>query len=207
MSDLVKYEDPTALALPSGLGFDEWQSVGEHLARIERGVSWWYGDWWAYEGHSHSDALQDGLTADELPAYQTLRNLGSVAARFPVSRRRDSLSFSHHAEVAKLAPAVADAWLDQAEEHGWSIRELRAELKASAEGSPEEGGPAPTAAPSSGWRTRKLPAVRKAAETIPDAVDGSDWNNDEAREAAETRDLLRKKALVLDLALIGRSRK
>ena len=34
--------------------------------------------------------------------YQTLRNYAWVARRFAMSRRRDTLSFGHHAEVPAL---------------------------------------------------------------------------------------------------------
>jgi len=42
-----------------------------------------------------------------------------------LSRRRDNLSWSHHAEVAKLDVDDQAYWLDQAELEGWSLREFR----------------------------------------------------------------------------------
>jgi hypothetical protein len=35
--------------------------------------------------------------------YQTLRNYAAVARRFELSRRRDNLSFHHHAELCALS--------------------------------------------------------------------------------------------------------
>ena len=60
--------------------------------------------------------------------YQTLRNLAWVARSFETSRRRDSLSFAHHAEVAALPQAEQELWLNRAERLGWSRNELRRQL-------------------------------------------------------------------------------
>lgn len=48
-----------------------------------------------------------------------------------MSRRRDTLSFTHHAEVAALAEPEQDFWLRKAEEHKWSVKRLRREVKSS----------------------------------------------------------------------------
>jgi hypothetical protein len=52
-----------------------------------------------------------------------------VASRFEPSRRRPGLSFSHHAELAGLAPEDQELWLDRAEAGGLSVRALRTELR------------------------------------------------------------------------------
>lgn len=39
-----------------------------------------------------------------------------------MSRRRDTLSFGHHAEVAARAEPEQDYWLRQAEEHCWPVK-------------------------------------------------------------------------------------
>jgi hypothetical protein len=49
------------------------------------------------------------------PKFQTCANAASVARAFETSRRREVLSFKHHAEVASLPPAEADELLDWAE--------------------------------------------------------------------------------------------
>jgi hypothetical protein len=60
---------------------------------------------------------------------QSLMNMAYVASRFEVSRRRPGLSFSHHAELAGLAPEDQELWLDRAEAGGLSVRKLRSELR------------------------------------------------------------------------------
>jgi hypothetical protein len=60
---------------------------------------------------------------------QSLMNMSYVASRFEPSRRRPGLSFSHHAELAGLAPEDQELWLDRAEAGGLSVRALRIELR------------------------------------------------------------------------------
>src|SRR5262249_35172030 len=62
-------------------------------------------------------------------SYQTLRNYSWVASRFPLSRRRDSLSFGHHAEVAALDEEEQEAWLRRADLRRWSRNELRRNVR------------------------------------------------------------------------------
>jgi hypothetical protein len=48
-----------------------------------------------------------------------------------MSRRRDTLSFGHHAEVAAIAEPEQDYWLRKAEKHHWPVKRLRREVRAS----------------------------------------------------------------------------
>jgi hypothetical protein len=56
-------------------------------------------------------------------------NMTYVASRFEASRRRKSLSFSHHAELAALDRESQDRWLDRAVAERLSVRCLREELR------------------------------------------------------------------------------
>lgn len=119
-----------SLTLPQGLGFDEWAAVGETLAAVEHSVGWWLGDWWAYGVHRYGDrkALVEKLreSGRRFPSFQTCMNCGTVAAAIETSRRREVLSFTHHAEVAALPPDERDEILDLAEREGLTVREVRA---------------------------------------------------------------------------------
>ena len=46
-----------------------------------------------------------------------------------MSRRRDKLSFQHHAEVAALTVSEQELWLDRAQAFRWSKAELRHRLR------------------------------------------------------------------------------
>src|SRR5207302_11188820 len=52
------------------------------------------------------------------------------ARKFPLSHRRDTLSFAHHLEVASLPEADQDIWLERAVRFKWSKAELRRQLRA-----------------------------------------------------------------------------
>lgn len=127
------YLEERRLVLPDGLPFDEWQRCGQILFYLERNVSWWIGDWWRYGERAYGE-MATQASKDEVEdmtgcSYKTTLNSAWVASKFEPSRRRESLSFSHHAEVAALEPEEADEWLDQAETQGWSRGELRGRVR------------------------------------------------------------------------------
>lgn len=121
----------TGLSLPADLSFDEWADYGERLFSMERGVMWAIGDWWRFGEHRYGERAAAVL--DSRYSYQTFRNAGWVSDHIESSRRRDSLSFGHHAEVASLPVEEQDYWLDQAETGEWSRNELRARIKRGAD--------------------------------------------------------------------------
>jgi len=119
-----------AMGLPANLSFDRWRSIGERISGVADASTWWLADWAGFGEQRYGERYRDAVAITGV-GYQTLRNYAWVARRFEVSRRRDSLSFAHHAEVAALPPKEQDAWLDRAEAGQWSRNDLRAALKAS----------------------------------------------------------------------------
>lgn len=111
--------------LPKGMDFDEWLECGRTLREIEGSVQWWIGDWWRY-GEDRKEYGTGRETAELVGFdYQTCRNAAWVASEFQLSRRRDNLSFTHHADVAALPPSKQDEWLDIAERDKLSSKQLR----------------------------------------------------------------------------------
>lgn len=107
--------------------FEDWVERGRVLCETGKRLHWEIGDWWRSGQHKYgarAKAAAEGIFGAE---FKTLRNIAHVAGAFEPSRRRD-ISFSHHAEVASLAPEKADELLDLAEAKGLSKRELRAEV-------------------------------------------------------------------------------
>ncbi len=118
-----------AMGLPANLSFDRWRSIGERICGVADASTWWLADWAAFGEHRYGERYREAVAITGL-GYQTLRNYAWVARRFEVSRRRDSLSFAHHAEIAALPAGEQDAWLDRAEANQWSRNDLRARLRA-----------------------------------------------------------------------------
>lgn len=111
-----------------GLALEEWLETGRKLGVLGRNAGWWIGDWLCYGNHTYGERY---ARAARLTGYdvQTLMNMVYVASHFQPERRRENLSWSHHAEVAALDPAEQDQWLDRAEADRLSVRCLRQEIR------------------------------------------------------------------------------
>jgi hypothetical protein len=105
-----------------------WIAVGERLGQMSRGVQWWLGDWLRYGfarwGERYGEASK--ITGYD---HRTLPHRASVAGEFDLSRRRDKLTWSHHAAVAGLEPSQQERWLDRAESLRLSVADLRLEIR------------------------------------------------------------------------------
>jgi hypothetical protein len=119
---------PTSWAAGRDLAVAEWVEQGRCLGAIGRASAWWIGDWVRYGSARYGDRY---AAASRVTGYdvQSLMNMSYVASRFEPDRRRRGLSFSHHAELAGLAPEDQELWLDRVEAGGLSVRALRAELR------------------------------------------------------------------------------
>jgi hypothetical protein len=114
----------------AALTLDEWRVSGVRLGAAGRSTNWWIGDWVRY-GVSRYGQKYD--LACEITGYddQTLMNFAYVAGRFEISRRREELSWSHHAELAPLLEEAQERWLDRAAAQRLTVRELRALVRPS----------------------------------------------------------------------------
>ena len=120
--DDVSYE-------PAPLTFEEWQGKLATLEQITTSLPWWIGDLLLYGqahfGEQYSQALPD------LPYKQEyLYQCHYLARLFPKERRRADLSWSHHVCVMSLSAQQQDRYLEQAVEERWTVRDLRAQVKA-----------------------------------------------------------------------------
>jgi hypothetical protein len=114
---------------PSGhMEHPEWVAVGHRLGRISRCNQWWLGDWLRYGSAKWGERY---VEAARITGYdvRSLANMASIAASFDISRRRDSLTWSHHAVVAALDPEEQERWLDRAIAERLSVADLRIELR------------------------------------------------------------------------------
>jgi hypothetical protein len=95
---------------------------------MSRVSNWWVGDWLQYGSARWGEKY---VEAARITGYdvKTLRNIAYVARHFDLSRRRDTLTWSHHAEVAMLDPNEQDKWLDRAVADRLAVADLRIELR------------------------------------------------------------------------------
>lgn len=119
---------PVAWHAHDEIDLEDWIRQGRRLGSIGRGAAWWIGDWVNFGnakfGEKYSRAAQ--ITGYDI---QSLMNMAYVAARFDVSRRREDLSWSHHADLAALSVECQDQWLEVAAGNRLSVRGLRDELR------------------------------------------------------------------------------
>lgn len=108
---------------------EEWERVLTCLLQVAESWQWVIGDWINIGekryGESYKRAIE--LTGK---SYQTLRNVASVAKSVELYRRRDSLTWKHHAEVAALPDEDREQLLDACESEEWTTAELRQAVKA-----------------------------------------------------------------------------
>ena len=111
----------------------EWAAAGRRIGAVGRCIQWLLGDWIAYGNTKFGERY---ARASKITGYdaQTLMNMVYVASRFPISRRRENLSWSHHEALAALEPEEQDHWLDKAGTHRWSVFDLRMMLRAARKG-------------------------------------------------------------------------
>lgn len=116
----------TALEIAEGMRFNEWQRLGERLVATSERAFWSIGDWRVY-GDRFSAGYADALRKIDLKS-QTVYRCAWVCRSVRADRRRSGLSFRHHLLVARLSEAEQEAWLNEAERHGWGTRELEERL-------------------------------------------------------------------------------
>jgi signal transduction histidine kinase len=110
------------------LELSEWIQQGRRLGALGRATNWWLGDWVRYGNARYGERydIASRITGYEV---QSLMNMAYVASRFEISRRRETLSWSHHAELAALTPEEQELWLDRAEAEQLSVLALRLERR------------------------------------------------------------------------------
>ena len=111
-----------------GLTLDQWEDALHVLSHIERRFSWVLGDvLLSLRGKWEQGSLEEICERFGI-AYQTANNASYICRAFEeLSRRRDNLTYGHHAEVANRDDA--DELLDWCEDHDASIKDLREEKK------------------------------------------------------------------------------
>jgi hypothetical protein len=112
--------------------FEQWENeiIGSETRR--KSDPWWRGDLYnqgsVWYGENMASSIFDPEDWGE-QSLKTFQNNASVCARIEASRRREKLSYSHHAEVAYLEPKEQDRFLQLAIDEKLSIRKLREQIQ------------------------------------------------------------------------------
>jgi len=128
------------LALPPGLTFEDYEDVGRHLmwlqSRIEEAhdtILWMIADWLQYGEFTYGEKFAQAANIFGR-SEKRLQNLQWVGRAFPETRRRASLSFEHHAEVAGCELDEQNRLLDLAEKEELNTGDLRRLRRKDADG-------------------------------------------------------------------------
>lgn len=119
---------PTYLRFQENTPYEAWALILSGLQSAEKSIHWWIGDGIRFGERKYGETYTQALEESSYK-YQTLNNDVWVADSVQISRRRENLSWSHHAEVAALEADEQDRWLDFAQEKQLSRNELRAAIK------------------------------------------------------------------------------
>jgi N6-adenosine-specific RNA methylase IME4 len=121
----------TGLVIKGRPSVAEWEHCGHVLRRIEGAVQFWIGDWVNYGQKAYGEKYTEAIRVtgkDE----KTLRNYAYVASRVEMSRRRDNVDFTTHAEVAPLTSARQAAILKRAADEDLTVGKVRDLIRAEA---------------------------------------------------------------------------
>ena len=115
--------------LKNSTDYERWVKEGMSLNRDYSEYKWNLGDWWN-KGHKYGERkrLVDSEEWDG-PKEQTCKISGVVAEAFEKFRRRNLLSYGHHAELTSLPIEEQDKLLDECEAEGHPIMRLRQRVK------------------------------------------------------------------------------
>jgi hypothetical protein len=106
----------TGLCVTGSPDRESWQRYGALLGAKASSLQWLIGDWLDYALRTWRDGFDVFAAAEDATGlkYQALADARWVASRFECSRRRETLTFQHHREVASLHPDQADDFLEHA---------------------------------------------------------------------------------------------
>jgi hypothetical protein len=118
---------PVGLRVATRLSYDQWSDLVGGLQRVHRSILWILGDalCWGQDnfGEEFSQALSEY-------SKQTQSNAMWVSRKIEFSRRLETLSWSHHQEIAYLDnKAEQDRFLKEAVKNRWTVQELRQQIR------------------------------------------------------------------------------
>jgi hypothetical protein len=162
---------PVSLTLPKSLDYDAWRKMVRKVVLVHKQSTWVLADLLNFGEQKYNEM---DVQAIELTEYQPeyLAIIKYVARAVDPSRRRQSLSFSHHRLIASLEPKDQDRFLREAERNAWNCEALRQAIRES-KGSPLSGN-------SKAYKTQDCGLKPKVTDTRDEG--GFDWRTGEQPE-------------------------
>lgn len=115
---------PNGLEVDGIPSFEDWMRCGDFIRNAQGAVHFWIGDWLNYGERVYGEVYAQAMDETHYK-YQTLANDKWVSKSIPPSRRRETLTWSHHAEVADLMPEDQDILLTRAVEEKLDSKQFR----------------------------------------------------------------------------------
>jgi site-specific DNA-methyltransferase (adenine-specific) len=119
--------DPETLSLRfhPGTPYEAWERETTTLLEVARGIQWLTADALAWGEDRWGERAAQVLDPARY-AYDSVVRMARTARAIPPDRRRPTVPFAIHADVAALPVAEQEALLDHGQEHGTRREEMRA---------------------------------------------------------------------------------
>jgi len=114
----------TTIAIQPETSLEAWMEVFSSIKDFHAASQFWLGDLLLFAEQSYGEEYTQVLDETDME-YHVLASYKWVAGKVKDYLRKESLTWSHHKEVAKLEPEEQDYWLNEAVEQGYSVRGLR----------------------------------------------------------------------------------
>lgn len=135
MKAVIPLDPKTVVLSPCGARFNQsldkadWKALWPNLRGWTSSLHWLLGDWLNFGKKTYGEKYALALDQTEVE-YQLLRDCAWVCAAVPLASREESLSWTHHREVAPLAPRDQKRFLKLATEDRWTVSQLRRAIRA-----------------------------------------------------------------------------
>lgn len=106
----------------------DWVNAGHLIRAIDRFKNFAIGDWLNGGEQKWGDTYTAALSEFEWGSLAKLQKLAWVSRAVPMENRRDDLTWSHHAAVAKLTWPEQIDWLSYAALHEMTVSELKSKI-------------------------------------------------------------------------------
>jgi len=120
--------DAVSWQAPKQMTYAQWAEIGEKFQYVSGSMNWWLGDWLAEGEKRYGETYTQAV---ELTGHKQdhLMKCKQIAEAVQKRTRVQFLSWTHHRYVSHLPDNEQRLWLEHAQEHSLSSRELKQALE------------------------------------------------------------------------------